>query len=390
MRRLLPLIPLLLFAVAPAGAEEPPPVRVERVEEILAKARPVLEKATGLPWPEALEVEATDPAGLHDLLLDEFETEVAALHPERPASSRRILAETLARAFARVVRAKYGLATKKIHVAAGALERLPEGVAPDDALVYIVVHEAVHAMDDAAVPLAAAIRTASEDPERLRALRMVIEGRAEHYGAIAAAALGVDPGTGPALIANRDAGERLTRDAGRAFVAALDAKEEGTSLAALRSPPATTSVVFHPERWGDPPPEDDLRERLAAALPAARVEPLSELLLRKAFLSRLGAESVDRAFAGFVRGFAATARDGRRVSLVAAEDEASATAFLAGVLSLEGAEAAGEDGVATKEIVLPDGRHFPWAAAARGAHVAEAVVPPGGDAAALVRAALEK
>ncbi|MHC4861600.1 MAG: hypothetical protein ACYTDY_16090, partial [Planctomycetota bacterium] len=88
-----PVIVILLLLLASAqAAEEPPPVRVERVREILEKARPHLVRLTGLEWPEKLSAERTDMAGLTALLLEEFQEEVDALHPERPPASRRHLA----------------------------------------------------------------------------------------------------------------------------------------------------------------------------------------------------------------------------------------------------------------------------------------------------------
>jgi hypothetical protein len=370
-----PLIVPIVLLLAPLRAEEkPPPVKVERVREILQQARPHLVRLTGLEWPEGLAAEKTDLAGLTALLESEFLGEIAALRPERSPASRRHLARVLATSFARVVRAKYGLETKKIHVAEGALERLPEGAKPDRVLVSLVTHEAVHALDDRAADLGRLIAE-TRGGEALRALRMVIEGRAEHYGAAAAALLGVPEEVGEALARGRDLGERLTREAGRRFVASLEKRDGALPLKALREPPRSTSVVFHPERYPTSPETPDLEKPLAAAGVAGAVSGLSELLLRKRFLERLDREAVERAFSGYLAGASRATADGRRVSLVALVDGAAAVRFLAGIRAFEGVEA----GRAIAELRTPDGRRFKWAALTRGRFVAEALVPADED-----------
>jgi hypothetical protein len=379
---------LIVLLLAPVGvAEESPPVDVARVEAILASARPHLVAATGLPWPDGLVVERTDPAGLKAILRSEFEAQVTALYPDRPDSSRRMLVNVLVDTFARVVRAKYGLESKKIHVCPGALERLPDGVTADDALVVIVVHEAVHAMDDAAIPLGERFVAAAAHPEALRALRMVVEGRAEYYSEKVIGILGVEPVVARRLAANRDPGERLTREAGARFVKALAARDPELAVRALREPPATTSVIFHPDRFGQEPADgSELEKGLAKALPGARPSPLSELLLRRRFLERMGSESVERAFSGFLTGRTAEVASGRRVSLVRCESDEAAKRFLAGLCEFENAktEKAVLEGlappgdswpVARKPLRAPDGRLFRWAAAAAGSTVGEALSP---------------
>jgi hypothetical protein len=359
-------------------------VRVERVREILEKARPHLVRLTGLEWPEKLSAERTDMAGLTALLLEEFQEEVDALHPERPPASRRHLARVLAASFSRVVRAKYGLKTKKIHVAPGALARLPKGTDHDRVLVFLVTHEAVHALDDHAADLSALIAGAKER-EALRALRMVIEGRAEHYGAAAAAHLGVPKDVGAVLVAGRDPGERLTREAGKRFIAALAKRDESLPLKALKEPPRTTAVVFHPERYPKAPEVPDLTKPLAASGVGGTVTDLSELLLRKRFRERLDRDAVERAFSGYLAGASIAAPSGRRVSLVALADEGSASRFLAGIRAFEGVD----EKKATAELVAPDGRRFTWAAQAKGSWVGEALVPAGEDPLAPLKRVLD-
>jgi hypothetical protein len=370
-----PILALLLLAPLTGAAEDEPGITVKRIEAILTQAKPHLVRVTGLAWPEKIAVERTDPAGMQALLLDEFLRDVAVLYPERPESSRKLLAQMLARSFARVVRAKYGLITKKLHVASTALDRLPEGLDPDRVLTLIVVHEAVHAMDDAAFDLSARIAGAS-DAEAHRALRMVIEGRAEHYAAAVAPTLGVPKQVDEALAALRDPGEALVRSAGRKFIAALIERDPKLAAQALTAPPRSTSVVFHPSRFGrrfDPP---DAVAALAAAKLGGTAQAVSELNHRKILGTRLTAAEVEKMFAGYLAGAAVATPDGARFSLTEHESAATATVFLVGLMAAEGQAAAKDARYATGPLRSPDGRTLKWWAWTRGARVLQVEGPP--------------
>jgi hypothetical protein len=376
-RWLSPFLPALivLCSTLATAAEKPRPTE-KRIREILEAARPHLETATALPWPEDLEVEVTDPAGMFTLLSAEFRRDVEVLHPDRPASSRRILADMLARSYARVVRAKYGLLTKKIHVASTALERLPGGVEPDAVLRLIVVHEAVHAIDDAKFELGKLLASAP-DAEAHRALRMTIEGRAEHYSGRILALLGIPKSVDEALGVRRDPAERIVRDAGRRFIAALAAK--GNAKEVLANPPRTTSVVFHPERYGRDLEIPDASKPLRDAKLGPKAENLSELVQRKNLSARLKPAEVERMFAGFLSGAMVTAADGTQISLTEHSSVAAARAFLAGLMAFEGQAADAEASFATGPLEHPDGRAFAWWAWTRGPRVIYVVGPAGQD-----------
>jgi len=381
------LLPILLLATLVGAGDGKPAVRVERIREVLQQAKPHLERATGLAWPEKLAVEKTDRAGMHSLLLDEFLRDVAILYPERPESSRRLVAKMLARSFARVVRAKYGLLTKKLHVASTALDGLPEGLDPDRVLTLIVVHEAVHAMDDEAFDLSARLAKAP-DAEAHRALRMVIEGRAEHFAGVVAPMLGVPERIDTVLSARRDEGENLVRSAGRRFIAALVERDPKLAAKALLDPPRSTSVVFHPGRFGRPFDPPDAGAPLAAAKVGTKVEKLSELTLRKNLLVRLETAEVSKMFAGYLAGAAVVGPDGARYSLTEHESAATAKAFLSGLMAYEG-QAAGKDATyATGPLTHPDGRAFKWWAWTRGPRVLHVVGPATGKPGEKLGAAL--
>jgi len=375
MRRMTtPLLALLLLAPFAGAGEDGSGITVKGIEAILTQAKPHLVRVTGLAWPEKLPVERTDPAGMYTVLLEEFRRDVAILYPERPESSRKLLAQMLARSFARVVRAKYGLITKKLHVASTALDRLPEGLAPNRVLTLIVVHEAVHAMDDAAFDISARI-AAAPDAEAHRALRMVIEGRAEHYAAAVAPILGIPKEVDARLSARRDPGEALVRSAGRNFIAALSERDPKLAAKALTDPPRSTSVVFHPARFGRPFDPPDAVAALGAATLGAQVRPVSELNHRKILGTRLTGAEVEKMFAGYLAGAAVATPDGARYSLTEHESAATATAFLAGLMAFEGQAAAKDARYATGPLTSPDGRKLKWWAFTRGARVLQVEGP---------------
>jgi hypothetical protein len=343
--------------------------------------------ATGLSLPKQIPVEQTDIAGLTDVLRHEFESEVAALYPERPESSRAHLARVLATTFARILRARYNRSTKKIHVAPGPLARLPRGTDADSVLVHLVVHEAVHALDDQAVDLDAKTREAAKNPEALRALRMVIEGRATHYALPIAGILGADSQAAEALVAGRDKGELLAREAGRLFIAALEKRDRELPLKAPKSPPRLTSVVFHPERYGKQIKLPDVRSSLGSARIEGPVQDLSELLLRRRFRAKLPADRVQKAFSGFLTGAAVRDTTGRRISLAAFESDREAADFLAALAAVEGQSV--EPGRPVRCILsVPGGKRCDWVAIVKGKFVAECLVRLGEDPLTPARTAL--
>ncbi|MEN8151605.1 MAG: hypothetical protein ABFS86_17450 [Planctomycetota bacterium] len=375
MRILTALIVLIAIAAPLAGAaEKKPVVTVEAIRADLAKIRPRLVEAIGLAWPEGLEVELVDRAGMRAILLEEFRRDVPILFPERPERSQRILAEMYANSLARVTRAKYGLISKKIHVSTGAVDELPKSLDRTRVLTFILAHEAVHAMDDRAFGLSALLAGAP-DPEAHRALNMVIEGRAEHWSAQVAPHLGVPAEVDRTLVARRDPAMRRLRDAGRRFVASIEKRDPDLLGRMLVEPPRTTSTVFHPDRYGRPFDPPDAVATLVAAKPKGKVEPLSELHLRNRLGERMKDPEIEKMFAGYLAGAAVVTPRELRVSLTEHDSAAAAKAFLAGLMAFEG-QAAGESATfATGPLAHPDGRKFKWWAWLRGPRVIHVVGP---------------
>ena len=322
-------LPLLVLAAACAGAPPPPvPPVAEGPLDLAALARevrPAVEAVLGAAVPEvaAIPVAATR-AELETDLVEELRGQVDRLHPGASPLARETLLRATARSSSVAVVARYSAARKRIFVAPENLATQAEAAGlPDDPgtardfAAAVLAHEMVHAVDDAAAGLPGLFREAP-DAEAMRALGMVLEGRAVHFARKAAACLGLRPeaasvlpgGRGP--LDERRARFLLTYREGAAFAAALE-ERGGPALAArpLSAPPRLTSTLFHPERYGDT--GEDRGPDLAAALRAAGFEgagATSELDLRARWLPRAGEEATARAFAGYRCGAGVDRRNG--------------------------------------------------------------------------------
>jgi hypothetical protein len=207
-----------------------------------------------------------------------------------------------------------------------------EGERARQLLLVSLAHECVHALDDARFSLAKLYRGAADD-EALRAVAMVAEGRAVHYGRIAASAAGAPkdlvellPG-GPEPRGEREWHAHLTYRLGARFVAAL-VERGGNALAdrAMTSPPASTWPVCTPSRW----PDGRADERALAVLGRAGMKdaakPLSELQLLERYASLHGLDTAERLFASHLGGAQALV-DGTNAAVLAFADEDAAKRF---------------------------------------------------------------
>src|SRR5688572_5351022 len=226
---------LLVFAAACAAPPEPPPAPPDDgpidFAALAARVRPAVETVLGARVPEAaaVPVEATR-AQLEADLVGDLRPQVERLHPGASAQQRENLLLLTARSSSVSVIARFSAARRRIFIAPENL--LPQmeaaGLPTDpatarDFAAAVLAHEMVHAADDAATGLAALFRDAP-DAEAVRALGMVLEGRAVHFARRAAARLGLRPeaaavlpgGRGP--LDERRARFLLTYREGAAFI----------------------------------------------------------------------------------------------------------------------------------------------------------------------------
>jgi len=393
--RLLPVSAALLLSACAAAPPAPPPPGDETVPLLTVgldlrtpalRAREAVERVRGRPVPDeaAVPVVATR-AEMVDAFCEELRPQVDMLYPGAPPQARETVLRSTAQRSARGVVARYSperrrilLPTENLLPQMAALGLPTDRAAVRDFLVLVLAHEMVHAVDDAEHGLATLFRSVP-DAEALRALGMVVEGRAVHYARRAAADLGLPGEVSSILPAEKGplddyrARFLLTYREGAAFAAALEARGGGLSDRVLADPPRLTSTVFHPERYG--PGGEAAVPDLAAALRGAGfagAAAASELDLRAHWLPVLGEEGTSRAFAGFLAGAGLHRPDGG-VSLSIHETPEAAAAYAAGLRRIYGMEEGAAEGATQglAAVVLVEAHRVasavgPDTAAARG------------------------
>jgi hypothetical protein len=306
--------------------------------DLLERAVPFVEEACGAKFDVPPKVLTLSEEEAVDAFTEDLRPQVVKLYPGARAGQIRAVLVASALGSARSCIARYSPARKAVLIVRTAFEaqaaalEVPEGER-EMLLLASMAHETVHALDDLRFDLAGRFGGAA-DREALRAVSMVVEGRALFFGRIAAERLGVPEkirgilpgGTSPE--GGREVFLHLTYRAGADFIAAL-VRRGGRELAdrALRDPPRLTHHVFHPESWPeggvDPRPEALLR----AAFPEASPQPLSELELRVRYGDLDGLAAGEELFAGYRGGAQALVED-TNAAVLAFVDEASAERFL--------------------------------------------------------------
>jgi hypothetical protein len=324
----------LLGAASARGAGGHP---LDRAAEVVAEVAPLVEKACGakfetppgvveLPDETAAEVFAQD-------LRPEFDRRYAELSLPQRAGLLRISAIGSLRSCL----ARYSFSTRKIVVVRSGFDAQCAAMkATGDRAVELLrvslAHECVHALDDARFDLSKIYRSAADD-EAVRAIAMIAEGRAVHFGRIAAAEAGAPPDLvdllpgGPTPKTEREWHVHLTYRLGARFVGDLAARG-GLGLAekALREPPGTTWSICVPSRRPEGPPDERPAAVLARAEPAATARTLSDLQLRERYAALLGLEAAEKLLEP-VRGGAQALVDGTNSAVLAFADESAAKRF---------------------------------------------------------------
>jgi hypothetical protein len=232
---------------------------------------------------ETLAARFEPPIGLRFVDVDEVAAFLAAENlqaierrlPDRAAAE--LEARAFAEAHAPLLLAKYALKRNEIVVAldtwnrqAAALRR-PE-IGADETLRAVLVHELVHALDDAEHGLET-LYARIDSRDTAAGVNAVLEGHAQHVARRVCAARGWTRGfedftqaigalpegsgdDGEALLLFRrivSAGDRAAYHDGERFIAALEKAGGPQAIArAFRDPPQDGQTVFHPEWFLDP------------------------------------------------------------------------------------------------------------------------------------------
>jgi hypothetical protein len=314
------------------GAEDP----LEDAGALLETIAPLIERELGQAFPKPPKVCLFDLEGAKAVFRVDLAPEILRRYPNATAGQRRTLLDALSASSAHSCVARYSVSAKTIVLVREGFAAGSEAVggAARELLTAALAHEAVHAHDDGRFDLAS-LYAGAADREALRAVSMVIEGRAVHYGTAVARALEVSEDVLRLVSGERPAKDRrgfafqLTYRSGAAFTAALLSRG-GAELAerALSKPPTLTWAVFHPEFWPagkvDPGPALVLKK----AFPGAKIEPLSELELRARYAEMDGVEKMAELFRGF-RGGGQALVEGTNAAVLAFATSEDAERFLA-------------------------------------------------------------
>jgi hypothetical protein len=324
---------LLVAATGRAEVEHP----LGHAQEILAEVAPHVEAACGAKFESPPRVVALSEASAQAVFAEDMRPEFDRRYAALPEGQREGLLKLAAQTSVRSCLARYSFGTRNVVVVREGFDTQCKalGVEGDRArqlLRVSLAHECVHALDDARFSLSTLYRGAADD-EALRAVAMVAEGRAVHFGRIAALAAGAPkdlaellPG-GAQPRGERDWQAHLTYRLGARFVAAL-VERGGNALAdkAIESPPVSTWPVCQPARWPDGRPDERARGVLARAGLADAIKPLSELQLVVRYASMHGLETAEKLLDRHLGGAQALV-EGTNSAVLAFADEDAAKRF---------------------------------------------------------------
>jgi hypothetical protein len=316
-----------------AGDESP----LGHSQELLAEVAPLVEKACGAAFPAPPRVVALSEMSAQAVFAEDMRPEFERRYAALPKSQREGLLRLAAQTSVRSCLARYSFGTHNVIVVREGFDTQcaalkVEGERAMQLLRVSLAHECVHALDDARFDLAKLYRGAADD-EALRAVAMVSEGRAVHFGRIAATAarapadlVDLLPGGDPPK-SEREWHVNLTYRLGARFVGAL-VERGGVALAdrAIASPPASTWSICVASRWPDGARDERGARVLAAIGFGGAAKPLSELQLLERYASLKGLDASEKLFADHMGGAQALV-DGTNAAVLAFADEEAAKRF---------------------------------------------------------------
>jgi hypothetical protein len=270
----MPFLSSILLLLTQAALSSSGEITRERLDAAFADARAAVEKTLEARLPEDLTVQVVEPEEIAARVADENLPSLLRQFPD--PETARAQAQVLGEAFAQIAFAKYAWSTSELLVApstwtalAAQLER--PALTGDGALRAVMVHELVHALDDAAFDLGASIERL-DNPDAIAAFNAVIEGHAQLEARRVCVQAGWTEGfecftesIGALPPSAEEQGEaellllRLQIDTvatayyeGERFVAAIQAAGGPEAVArAFRDPPRDGETIFHPEWFLD-------------------------------------------------------------------------------------------------------------------------------------------
>lgn len=324
-----------LLAPLRASAEDDHPLG--RAQEILADVAPLVEKACGAKFDVPPRVVALSRVSAAAVFAKDMKPEFERRYPGIPENVRAGMIARHAEASVNSCLARYSFDTRNVIVVREGFDQQcealkVEGERREQLLVVTLAHECVHALDDQRFSLSKLYRGVADD-EALRAVAMTAEGRAVHFGRIAARQLGAPKD----LVELLPGGEKpkgpqewhanLTYRLGARFIASL-VERGGVALAdkAIASPPALTWSICSPSRWPDARPDPRPAQVLARAGLEKETKTLSELQLLERYADMKGLDAAEKLFASHMGG-AQAPYAANNCAVLAFADEESAKRF---------------------------------------------------------------
>jgi hypothetical protein len=329
------LVGAALFLSGRALADEEHPLG--HAQSILDTVAPLVEKACGAKFDAPPRVVALSRNSAAAVFAKDMQPEFERRYPDLTPEQRAGMIARHAEASVRSCLARYSFDTRNVIVVREGFDQQcaalkVEGERRMQLMVVTLAHECVHALDDARFGLAKLYRGVADD-EALRAVAMTAEGRAVHFGRIAATEAGapkdlVDLLPGGETPKGAEAWHaNLTYRLGARFIDALVARG-GVALAdkAIASPPALTWSIISPSRWPDARADPRPAKVLARAGLGDVTKVLSELQLFERYADMSGLEAAEKLFAGHTGGVVAL-EDGTNCAVLAFADEDAAKRF---------------------------------------------------------------
>jgi hypothetical protein len=334
----------VVFPIHFANADDLPPLKPNTVEAHVDQLTSILEDISGATFEQKPTVVFASPDRIRSTMIREQRIILSAIHPEYPESFVKTVAFWQSEWMVSGVLGKCSIEDSTVYLRGRLLRNLLATVGEkgslQDASRLVLAHELVHALQNQKV----GINTSFSSTDAFSAYSAVSEGHAVSLQVEVAQRLGLQHANGVLLnLQKADIEEGWPKSSnqveawfqyskGRAFVD----HQSADPWTLLEHPPTTTGEIFHPTRYGNPPPQTEVIGFEGAFEPLGIQkwdkgdDEIGELALRKTLLGA-SADEVHRAVKGLTNGATLTAvNDHQRVSLtgyVSSDDTAAKSLF---------------------------------------------------------------